>query len=88
MRSSFAERYRLELWVGKKNYFRAPVAACFAVGDMEAMDRPALGLVQLEVPVIIANQMSFFATLDGKPEYTDEFKLWVVLGNLHARGVQ
>lgn len=88
VRRSFAERYTLELWLGQKEYWRAPVAAAFAVGEIDAMDSPPIGWCQLAVPLMIVNQMTFFVRLVGTPDPDDELKLWAVLGNLHARGVQ
>lgn len=87
VRESFAERYVFTLWIGKKQYFRAPVASMFAVGEIEATESPAAGFISLEVPIIIANQFSFYVELQGEPNEADELKLWAVLGNLHARGV-
>jgi hypothetical protein len=88
VRRSFAERYTVELWMGQKEFWRSPVAAAFAVGEMETLDSPPIGWVNLEVPLMIVNQMTFFVRLVGTPDPDDELKLWAVLGNLHARGVQ
>jgi hypothetical protein len=88
VRRSFAERYAFELWLGKKEFWRAPVASAFAVGEIDAMDSPAIGWCQLAIPLMIVNQMSFFVRLVGTPDPDDELRLWAVLGNYHARGVQ
>lgn len=88
VRASFAERYAMELWIGQKCYWRSPVADLFAVGEIEALDRPALGFVKLDVPLLIVDQMFFSVRLQGTPRSSDDLKLWAVLGNLHARGVQ
>lgn len=95
VRASFAERYTVEFWMGKKRFWNSPIAAVFGVGEIETLDgainqtrSPAIGWVTLEIPLLIPDQMSFFVRLVGTPDADDELKLWAVLGNLHARGVQ
>jgi hypothetical protein len=46
-------------------------------------------VMDLAVPLLIVNQMSFYATLEGN-QYTfqSKFKMWVHLEGLHAREVQ
>lgn len=88
MRNSFAERYAVKLWIGRKCYWTSPVAALFAVGEIDKLDGPAMGFAALKVPVILPPMMDFWVSLEGNPQESDELSLWAVLGELRANGVQ
>jgi len=91
-RSTFIENYSLAVWLGCKQFFRCPVAECFSVGQpvVKQFDElPEKGSVDLApLPLILENQMSFFAEISGVPFKSGYLKFWVVYDGLHARGVQ
>jgi hypothetical protein len=91
-RTKLIENYCLTVWIGQKSYARLPLASLFSVGvptDKQFHDIPVKGMVDLEpLPLLIENQVSFHATIDGTPFESGYLKLWVVYDGLHARGVQ
>jgi hypothetical protein len=93
-RSRFIESSSVEVWLGQKNYFRAPLSAMFAVGEPKGAgpfpEFPVKGMIDImPLPLIIADQMSFWGQIVTKPyDYKSTMRMWLVYEGLHARGVQ
>jgi hypothetical protein len=93
-RARFIDQSELEVWIGQKNYFRTPLAETFAVGEPQGQapfpEFPVKGMIDLTpLPLIIANQMSFYGQVITKPwEYTKKIRCWLVYEGLYARGAQ
>lgn len=100
VRNRFIEKSCLELWIGQRNYFRAPCAALFQVGkvpfgrnasnDIEGL--PAGQSVKafegLDMPILVDHQDVFHWTLQVDPFQTSQkLKLWVAMRVREGRGV-
>jgi hypothetical protein len=94
LRSAFIDRYALSVGVGRKPYFTAPLALLFSVADVEP-DRengfakfPDEGFVKLEIPLIFAPGVYFWAQLIGKPIHPcGKLTGWAVFKGLHCVGI-
>jgi hypothetical protein len=89
IRNRLIADYTLTFWMGCKYYFRRPLSEIFQVSEFDPA-LPVMGLVELTLPLLLANQISFYADITGRSfKWGDgEVKMWAVLDGLHARGVQ
>jgi hypothetical protein len=91
-RSTFIENYSVAVWMGCKHFFRCPIAECFSIGEpvnKQFHELPEKGSVELlPLPLIVENQIPFFAEIQGNPFRSGYLKCWVVYEGLHARGIQ
>jgi hypothetical protein len=88
LRAAFAERYTLSFYVGSRRYWEAPIASMFGVGEIENIDRSALGFVNLEIPLIIPSGQQFNAMIQGTPlSPHGRIRLWAVIGDIEMAAV-
>lgn len=93
LRSAFIDRYSLELRLGRKSYWRAPLATVFSVADPEGekgfATLPDAGFATLDIPLIIEAGLYFSLDVIGEPIHPcGKLKAWAVFKGLHAVGIQ
>jgi hypothetical protein len=95
--AAFAERATLEIQVGQKVYFRAPLAALFDVRELSQDDGLYTvsadllrGAMRLDLPVVIPAGMQFSGSLYVREPFAvhGKIKLWAYLAGRSSRGLQ
>jgi len=93
-RCRFIDHSAVEVWIGQKNYFRAPLSQMFGVGEPSWQrpfpEFPVKGMIDLlPLPLIIEHQLHFWGQIVTKPwNYSKRIRCWLVYEGLHARGMQ
>lgn len=93
LRSAFIERYTLQLFLGRKRYWEAPLATVFSIGEPDRdkgfANFPDIGFVTLEIPLVIEAGLYFCLNVSGKPIHPcGKITGWGVFKGLHAVGIQ
>jgi hypothetical protein len=94
LRSAFIDRYALQLNLGRKRYWEAPLSTVFSVAEPERDAKgfatlPDAGFATLEIPLVIEHELYFNLELIGKPIHPcGKILGWGVFRGLHACGIQ
>lgn len=90
-RQRFCEFYTLEFWIGKKLYFRSPVAFLFSVEESNLFDKTNTlkGAADLkDFPQVIPYGISFYTGFSGTAfGLHSKLSFWVVYQGLYLQGV-
>ena len=91
-RSELINNYSVSMWIGQKQFFRAPMSEMFSVGEptnKQFPELPVQGMVDVRpLPLIMQYGYNFHAEIVGKPFKSGYIKMWVVYDGLDARVVQ
>lgn len=93
LRSAFIDRYELNLSLGRKRHWEAPLSQVFSVAEPERKEDfaelPDAGFYRLDIPLIIEAGLWFGLHLIGNPIHPcGRIKAWGVFKGLHACGIQ